>query len=63
MKIIYEIYNRGESGGGILPTNDEITIEVSSGDPGGKPDEFEEFMKQCLAEWYDGAKVTVIVPF
>lgn len=47
----------GERSAGIIGFTDEIEIKVESGDPGGEPGEFEEWIKDCLKEWYDGATI------
>ena len=57
MNIKYTIIHNGEPAAGFLPFSDMVTIFVKSGDPGGEDGEFRDYMKQCLAEWYDGAKV------
>lgn len=53
----FQIVHPGEPFAGITGFNDEVEIIVESGDPGGEPGEFEAFMRDCLAEWYDGASV------
>ena len=57
MKILYEINNPGDSGAGIFPYYEEVTVEVQSGDPGGDPGEFEDYIKQSLREWFDGSRI------
>lgn len=47
----------GECDAGLLPFSDEITVEIASGEPGGEPGEFADFLCEALAEWYDGASV------
>lgn len=42
---------------GINGFTDEVTISCESGDFGGEKNEFKEYMRSCLKEWYDGAKV------
>lgn len=41
----------------LIRGKDEISITVKSGDPGGDGNEFVEFMREALAEWYDGGKI------
>ena len=58
----YEIDSPDELDAGLHGFSDEITVIVDSGEPGGDPtgeDSFEEYMRQALIEWYDGAKVVV----
>jgi hypothetical protein len=59
MKITYEIDNAGDSEAGLPAYQEEIQIYVHSGDPGGEPGEFQEHMRVALAEWFDGAKVSI----
>jgi hypothetical protein len=56
----FSIENPGEPAAGLLALNDSLTITVDSGNPGGTSGEFEEYMRDCLAEWYDGAKVALV---
>lgn len=60
-KIVFEIDNKGEQAAGILPSWDKITIEVSSGYPGGEPGEFEQYIKESLADWFDGARISQVM--
>ena len=56
----YEIDSPDELDVGLHGFRDEVTVIVDSGEPGGDPtgeDSFEEYMRQALIEWYDGAKV------
>ena len=54
----FEIYYQGEIGAGLRSFSDEVSITCKSGQWGGEPGEFEEYMRDCLKEWYDGATVT-----
>ena len=51
----------GEIGAGLYPFSDEVTVSCKSGQWGGSAEEFEEYMCDCLKEWYDGATVTLII--
>lgn len=53
--IKYEISHHGDDGQ--LPFTETITVTVASGDPGGEPGEFAEWVGESLWEWYDGADV------
>jgi hypothetical protein len=56
----YEIDSPDELDAGLHGFGDEVTVIVDSGEPGGDPtgeDSFEEYMRQALIEWFDGAKV------
>lgn len=63
MSISFHIEESGEEGAGILPFTDTVEILIESGDPGGEPGEFQEFMRQALLEWYDGAGVETDAEF
>ena len=56
-KFKFNIEQPGEPAAGILPFTDQVEVTVASGDPGGEPGEFEIFITECLADWFDGAKV------
>ena len=58
LRIQYIIHHPGEEGAGIRPYDEDVVIQVMSGDPGGDPGEFTEFMRDCLAQWFDGAWVS-----
>lgn len=47
-----------ELGAGLRGFTDEIFVVVDSGDPTGDEGDFADFIRQALAEWYDGAAVT-----
>lgn len=53
----FDVYHPGEMGAGIWGYSDAVTVTVEN-DPGGEEGEFEQYMRECLAEWFDGAKVT-----
>jgi hypothetical protein len=55
----FDVVNDGEQAAGIAAYNDTVAVTVESGDPGGEIGEFAEYMRGCLAEWFDGAKVTL----
>jgi len=54
----YHIENPGERVAGLNSYTDTVTITIESGFPGGKPGEFDHYMQECLAAWYEGSKVT-----
>ena len=56
----FRIIQDSELAAGIRGFVDEVQISCESGDFGGDKQEFAEFMRDCLAEWYDGAKVEII---
>jgi hypothetical protein len=62
-EFVFVINHSGEHAAGILPFSDSITIHVTSGDPGGEDGEFEDFMRNALKEWYDGAGVETLSEF
>jgi hypothetical protein len=57
--VILDIRHPGELGAGIRGYSDTVKITVESGSPGGEAWEFAEFMRQTVAEWFDGARVTI----
>lgn len=56
-EIKFDVCHPGEMGAGIWGYSDAVTVTVEN-DPGGEEGEFEKYMRECLAEWFDGAKVT-----
>lgn len=58
MVLTYDVAHNGDASAGILPYSDAVTVTVASADPGGDPREFAEYVRECLAEWFDGARVT-----
>jgi len=59
MKIRFEIDSQGEDAAGIRGFTESITLDVESGDPGGESGQFAEFMREALADWFDGATVEI----
>lgn len=53
----FDVNHPGEMAAGIWGYSDTVTVKVEN-DPGGDDGEFEQYMRDCLAEWFDGAKVT-----
>ena len=53
----FDVYHPGEVGAGIVGYTDAVTVTVEN-DPGGEDGEFEQYMRECVAEWFDGARVT-----
>jgi hypothetical protein len=47
------VYFPGEVAAGLYPFDDDVSVTLDSGNPGGEDGEFEEYMRQCLADWYD----------
>lgn len=58
-KLKFTIIHPGELAAGIWSYTDAVTVEVESSDAGGDKGEFAEFLRECLAEWFDGAKVHI----
>jgi len=56
----YRIHIPPEPAAGLPGGDDEVTIIVESGNPGGEPGEFAEYMRQCLAEWCETDQVELI---
>lgn len=59
IEIVYAVVHPGELAAGIRSYSETVRVIVESGDPGGDEEEFEKFMRDCLAEWFDGASVWV----
>ena len=53
--VLFEVNSSGEIEAGLRPFNDSVTVSCESGQWGGAPGEFEEYMKDCLSEWYDAS--------
>jgi hypothetical protein len=49
-----------ELSAGFCGFTDVVTIAVRSGDPGGEPGEFEQYIRSALSDWYDGANINKI---
>lgn len=58
-KYKFNIVHPGEYGAGIRSYSETVEVSLESGDPGGDPGDFELFMEDCLADWFDGASVWV----
>jgi hypothetical protein len=57
MKLTFNVKGPSAHAAGIIGFTDKVTIVVESGDPGREPGEFQDFVRQALAEWYDLAYV------
>jgi hypothetical protein len=57
MKLEYAVDMPSDMSAGLRGFTDTIIVNVESGDPGGEPGEFAQYMRDCLAEWFDGAGV------
>jgi len=55
----FDVYFLGDLAAGLRSFSETIAVTLDSGDPGGAPGEFEQFIADALSEWYDGATVTV----
>lgn len=58
-KFVFEILNQGGINAGLCSFTDTIIVFVGSGNPGGNPGQFEEYMKNCLSDWFNGANVVL----
>ena len=54
---VFDIEHTGDFDAGLRPYNDRVTVTVGSGDPGGEPGEFSDYISTCLADWFNGAYV------
>lgn len=60
MELNFDVCMPSELGAGLRGFTDTVNIKVASGDPGGEAGEFESYMRNCIAEWFDGATVEVV---
>jgi hypothetical protein len=58
LNIKYDIDHPGEESAGIISYSECVHVKVEN-DPGGEEGEFSEYMRECLAEWFDGARVDI----
>lgn len=58
-KIVFDVSFSGEPSAGLASYTDIVSIKIESGNTGGEDGEFEQYIIDCLSEWYDGAKVEV----
>lgn len=56
----FDINHPGDAAAGFAPYTDVVRITVESGDPGGDPGQFVDFMHKCLEDWYEGAVVSKV---
>lgn len=59
MRLVFDVRYAGEAGAGLSPYTDSVTVEIESGEPGGEPGEFTEYMRKALEDWFDGATVRI----
>lgn len=57
--MLFDIEHKGEPAAEIIGYSDRVEITIESCDPGGEPGEFEQHMKEALAEWFDGAEINI----
>jgi len=60
LKLTFDVDDAGEPGAGLPAYTDTVVVTLDSGQPGGEPGEFERYMRDCLAEWFDGARVEAV---
>jgi hypothetical protein len=58
-RLHFVVVSDGDKSAGMNAFTDDVFVKVSSGDPGGDPGEFTEYVRQCLSNWYDGAAITL----
>jgi hypothetical protein len=54
----FHVNFQSEPSAGLPGFTEDIAVEVHSGDLGDRDDEFVEYMRGAIAEWYDGAAVS-----
>lgn len=52
----YFVYFTGERAAGLNPFEETVTVKLDGGIPVESVADFNDMMKQTLAEWYDGAR-------
>lgn len=57
----FEVEFSGEPGAGLLPYAESVEVWVDN-EAGGDLGEFPEFLRGCLAEWFEGAAVSLAPP-
>ena len=57
LKHEYLVVFEGDRAAGLHPFTEIVSISVDSGDPGGQDNEFRDYMRDCISEWYDCASV------
>ncbi|MGF6996875.1 hypothetical protein [Paraburkholderia sp. GAS32] len=60
MSLAFNVDMPSDMSAGRLGFTDAVTVTVASGDPGGEAGEFAQYMRDCLAEWFDGAGVVQV---
>lgn len=62
LELVFKVNIPPDYSSGLNGVYDTIKVVVDSGDPGGEPGEFTEFMLGCLKDWYDTPNVMVLQP-
>lgn len=62
MRIEFAVNMPSDLSAGLRGFSDSVAVTIESGNPGGEPGEFTRYMQECLAEWFDGAKVQPLEP-
>ena len=57
-EITFDIFQPSDRSAGINQMSDTVHVTIESGDPGGTPGEFEQYLKEALEKWYPDAEVT-----
>ena len=55
-ELTFSIRHTGDLSAGITGYDNVVSVWVRDY-PGGEPGEFDEYIRGCLASWFDGAKV------
>jgi hypothetical protein len=58
LKLEYVVLWSPELGAGTYGGEENITIIIESGDPGGEPGDFAESLKDFLKNWFDASVIT-----
>lgn len=55
--LTFDVVRLNDSLTGAKGITEEITVTVASGNPGGGPGDFENFIQKALSQWFDGANI------
>jgi len=55
----FDVYSSGDAAAGLSGYTEKVTVVLDSGSPFGEPGEFEEHLRSSLADWFDGATVSL----
>lgn len=60
-QLTFDVQHPGDRAAGITPSPSRVQINFLDGDPGCRPVAFGQHMRDCLANWFDGALMSLVV--